>query len=151
VSSGANYGTPKAQPVSAVASQPGWTVNVAKVPKMLAHKGLVLHLRRGPRPAGYRGALYGEATNTRGVTEQFAVFTASQGQAAAHFSPKLIKLVPHATVSGVSIGFSYVTITAPAEPSPPNSKLEEEQDEVAAMISVGVAALAPKALRTEGP
>jgi hypothetical protein len=103
----------------------------------------------GQRPARFRDAIYGSASNSHGVSIHFGFFIAP-GPNAAELAPRTLrKLVPEGTAEGTQVGASYVLVTSAKGGA--GDRASKEQFEIMYELEEAVAKLAPAAYREEGP
>ncbi|HEY2217187.1 MAG TPA: hypothetical protein VGH21_06805 [Solirubrobacteraceae bacterium] len=103
----------------------------------------------GQRPAKFRGAIYGSASNAHGTSIHFAFFIAPGTNAGELTSKALKKLVPGSTTEGTQVGTSYVLITSAKGGAA--DRASKEQFEIMYELAGAVAELAPAAYKEEGP
>src|SRR5262249_38151586 len=102
-------------------------------------------------PVDFDGAIYGTASNSRGVRVNFGFFFIPGDKAGEHFRPALMRLVSGATAEGSTTGESYIEITSAGGNRKSKSRKASEELELAGDLHWAVAGLARKALEEEGP
>ncbi len=129
----------------------GRVVNPEKVPDRLRRTGLRVVFRSAQKPADFDSAIYGTASNSRGIHVNFGFFFIPGDKAGEHFRPGLMRLVPGATDEGSTSGESYIAITSAGRNRKRGSREASEELELAGDLHWAVAGLARKALEEEGP
>jgi hypothetical protein len=131
--------------------QSGKVVNPEEVPRRLRHTSLRVVFRSAQKPADFDSAIYGTASNSRGIQVNFGFFFIPGDKAGEHFRPALKRLVPGATDEGSTSGESYIVITSAGRNHKRGSREAGEELELAGDLHWAVAGLAHKALEEEGP
>jgi hypothetical protein len=127
----------------------GKVIDPREVRSALRNTHYRLSFTPGQRPARFRGAIYGSASNSHGASIHFGFFIAP-GPNAAELAPQALrKLVPDGTAEGTQVGTSYVLVTSAKGGA--GDRASKEQFEIMYELEEAVAKLAPAAYREEGP